>query len=61
MEALKNLELFKNEIESKLPNYNKLDFLVVGIKGDAIIKDCTKILLDDKIRMDYKNNELIKV
>ena len=59
MDYLINKKTFDNKIEKLLPNYDKLDFLVTKIKGDTIIRDCTKILLNDKIRIDYVGNKLI--
>lgn len=56
-----NEDIFINNIELLFPTYKTLEFLAVEIKGDTIIKDCTKILLDNKTRFDYINNKLVKI
>lgn len=56
-----NEDIFNNKIVSLLPKkYKTLDFLVVEIKGQTNIKDCTKLVID-KIRFDYINNQLVKL
>ena len=59
---IKNIEL-EDEIILKvneLQNIKTIDYLIIDIKGNTIIKDCTKLILNNQ-RYDYIDNKLIKV
>lgn len=58
---LLNEEIYNNQIVSLIPREARtIEFIVIDIKGHAIYRDCTKLLID-AVRYDFIDNELIKV
>ena len=54
------IKIHELERVHELEKIKTIDCLVIGTKGDTIIKDCTKLILNNQ-RYDYINDTLVKV